>query len=232
MPQRFLRFTVLIAISSLVFGGLVPSLSTVAANSQSDVEFSSTGIGRVALEPDFAIVIFTVRAVSKTAQGAVSENAKNVENVIKQLRGFVRPGDRIETTGFGLAPSYRGFLVSTDVQVRTTQVKDLGRLIDMGVRGGADEVSSVGFGREHTKEAIQEAVRQAIQQARESAGAVAAGLGLRPVRMLSIEPSVEQPQGPMAVKDAARAASSAESQIQPGLLTLTARVSIRFVLAP
>ncbi len=182
MRQMLLRLTGLVAIASLILGGLMRPLPAGATQAQTDVEFSSTGIGRVTLEPDFAIVTFTVRAFSKTAQGAVAENAKNVESLIKQLRMFVRTGDRIETSGFRLAPNYRGFLVGTDVQVRTTQVKDVGRLIDMGIRGGADEVSSVGFGREHTKEATQEAVRQAIQQARESAGAVAAGLGLRPVR--------------------------------------------------
>ncbi len=231
MRQMFLCLAALIGLSSLILGGLMLPHPAAATQAQTDVEFISTGIGRVNLEPDYAIVIFTVRSFGKTAQGAVTENAKNVENLFKQLRSVVYPGDRIESAGFHLAPSYRGVLVSTDVQVRTTQVKDVGRLIDMGVRGGADEVSSVGFGREHTKEATQEAVRQAIQHARDTAGAVAAGLGLRPVRILSIEPLVDQVQGPMVVTDA-RAASSAEPSIQPGLLTLTVRVSMRFVLAP
>jgi len=227
-----LRETVAILCAGILLGGLVAPART-AAQSPSEVQFSATGVGRVAMDPDFAIVVFTVHAISKTAQGAITENAASADVLTKQLRGFVRPGDRIETAGFGLARDRGAFLAVSQILVRTLQIKEVGRLIDLAVRGGAEEVSAVSFGREHTKDAAQQAVRQAMQAARENAGAVAAGLGLRSVRIVSIEPSLEEVEGPMAVRstDLARAVEGG-TQIQPGLLTLSARVTIRFVLSP
>ena len=216
------------------------ALSTLAATSpaggqsaKSEVRFNNTGVGRMSVEPDFAVVVFSVRAISKTAQGAVAENTRNVDALLNALHAFTGSGDRIETAGFQLAPVSGAYLVATEVQVRTLRVKDVGRLIDVGVRGGADRVASIGFGREHTKEAIQAAVQQAIVQARENAAAVAAGLGLRSIRIVSIEPSIDQPEGAMVLHVvAARENASPESTIQAGPLTLTAHVAIQFLLAP
>lgn len=225
------RALLLALIASVTLPALAASRSAAAQSEPAEVQFNSTGVGRVSVEPDVAVVVFSVRAISKTAQGAVGDNVRNVDALLKSLRAFAGSGDRIETAGFRLVPVAAGFVVATDIQVRTTRVKDVGRLIDVGIRGGADEVASIGFGREHTRQATQAAVQQAIAQARESAAAVAAGLGLRSIRIVSIEPSVEQPEGAMVLHSTAKAAS-AESAIQPGLLTLTVRVAIRFVLAP
>ncbi len=226
LNRNALIVTVGILISSLM------AVPRATAQAQSEIQFTITGVGRVTLEPDFAIVVFTVNAIGKTAQGAIAENARAVEALIKKLRTFVFHGDRIETAGFRLAPDRGGFLVMTQVQVRTTQVKEVGRLIDLAIRGGADEVNTVGFGRSHTKQATQQAVREAMQQAREHADAVAAGLGMRVIRIVWIEPSLEQLEGPLALASPDATARASSAQIQPGLLTLTARVNIRFMLGP
>ncbi len=223
----------LMGLIGLLIGSRAAALPTAQGQSQSEVQFAITGVGRVTLEPDFAIVVFTVQTISKTAQGAMNENARSVAALVKQLQAFVRRGDRIETAGFRLGPDRGGFFVFTQVQVRTTQVKGVGRLVDLAIRGGADEVTAVGFGREHAREAAQQAVREALERARENADAVAAGLGLRSIRVISIEPSLEELEGPMVLREAdVSQARASNSQIQPGLLTLTARVTVRFVLAP
>ena len=72
-----------------------------------------------------------------------------------------------------------------------------------------------------------------MQRARENAEAVAAGLGMRVLRIMSIEPSLEQIEGPMVFNQAALRSGAADAtQIQPGALTLTAQVRIHFVLGP
>jgi uncharacterized protein YggE len=233
MRLTMLYRVMLLIIAGLVMGALMAPISQATAQPQPEVQFYGSGVGRVRLEPDYAIVVFAVQAISKTAQGAIAENAKSVEALLRQLRAHIQPGDRIETAGFHLGPGYGGFVVVNRVQVRTTRVKDVGGLIDLGVRAGADDVSSVGFGREHTKEAAQQAVREAMQRARENAEAVAAGLGMRVLRIMSIEPSLEQIEGPMVFNQAALRSGAADAtQIQPGALTLTAQVRIHFVLGP
>lgn len=233
MRLTMLYRVVLLIIAGLVMGVLVAPIPQVTAQPQPEVQFYATGVGRVRLEPDFAIVAFSVQAISKTAQGAIAENARSVEALLKQLRAHTQPGERIETAGFHLGPVAGGFVVVNQVQVRTTRVKEVGRLIDLAVRAGADDVSSVGFGREHTKEAARQAVREAMQRARESAEAVAAGLSMRVLGIVSIEPSLEQIEGPMLERQAAQRSGAADAtEIQPGLLTLTAQVRIHFLLGP
>ncbi len=226
MPGGVLLFVIL-GLAGAVARPLLPA---AGAQAQPEVRFGVTGRGSVGLEPDYAIVIFAMQSISKTAQGAIADNAAAVEALQKQLRTFIRPGDRIESAGFYLGPERGGFVVVNQVQVRTLQVKEVGRLIDLAVRAGADNVSAVMFGREHTNDAARQAVREAMQNARETAEAVAAGLGLRVLRTTQIEPSLEQIEGPLAARDYAR--SSAETQIQPGRLTLTAQVRMYFVLGP
>ncbi|MBI3998397.1 MAG: SIMPL domain-containing protein [Armatimonadetes bacterium] len=201
-----------------------------------DVQFAVNGVGRVTLEPDFAVLAFSIETIGTTAQAAIRDNAARVEVLLKHLREVARPGDRIETAGFRLAAQRRGYVVVNQVQVRTLQMKEIGAIIDVAARGGADDVAMVAIGREHTRQAAQQAVREAMQRARETADAVAAGLGMRVGRIVSIEPTVEHVEGPLAMPVAAdtlRAMrSSSEPTIMPGLLTLTARVHMRFVLAP
>ncbi len=233
--QRIIRGGLLLFVVLGIAGAALRPLVPVArAQTSPEVQFDVTGVARVGLEPDYAIVIFTVQSISRTAQGAIGENARAVEALTKALRTFTRPGDRIETAGFHLGPERAGFVVVTQVQVRTTQVKAVGRLIDLAVQAGADDVSAVAFGREHTKEAAQRAVREAVQRAQENAAAVAAGLGMRVVRITHIEPSLEQVEGPLVARDYAPAARSATeaTQIEPGRLTLTAQVRMRFILGP
>jgi len=222
---------VMLGVAGAVLQPLVPAAS---AQPPPEVQFDITGVGRVGLEPDYGIVVFAVRSISRTAQGAIGENARAIDALTKALRTFTRPGDRIETAGFQLGPERGGFVVVNQVQVRTTQVKEVGRLIDLAVGAGADDISAVAFGREHTKEAAQRAVREAMQRARENAEAVAAGLGMRVQRITHIEPSLEQIEGPLVARDYAPASRPAmePTQIQPGRLTLTAHVRVRFLLGP
>ncbi len=43
------------------------------------MQFDITGVGRVGLEPDYSIVVFAVRSISRTAQGAITDDARAVE---------------------------------------------------------------------------------------------------------------------------------------------------------
>jgi len=202
-----------------------------AQGDRPEVHFTVNGLGRVTLEPDFAVLVFSIETIGTTAQAAMRDNATRIETLLKHLREVTKPGDRVETAGFRLSAQRRGYSVTHQVQVRTYQVKDLGAIIDQAVRGGADDVPMIAVGREQTKQAAQQAVREAMQRARETADAVAAGLGMRVGRIISIEPAVEQVDGPlMAAADTVLRSGS--TTIQPGLLTLTARVHMRFVLVP
>ncbi len=228
-----MRWIVMALLIVLLAGVATDRQRVQAQGERPEVQFAVNGVGRVTLDPDFGIVVFSIETIGTTAQGAIRENAARMEALLKHLRAAAKPGDRIETAGFRLAAQRRGYVVINQVQVRTTQVKEIGSLIDLAIRGGADDVSSVAFGRENTKQAAQQAVREAMQHARETAEAVSAGMGMRVARVTHIEPTVEHLEGPLALSEAYDAARrSAVTPIVPGLLTLTARVHMRFVLLP
>lgn len=208
--------------------------SLYAQSDRPEVQFNVDGVGKVTLEPDYAILVFAIETVGTTAQGAIRENAARTEALLKYLREAAKTGDRIETGGFSVAPQRKGYVVINQVQLRTLQVKQIGALLDLAVRWGADDVWIGGFGRENTRQAAQQAVREAMQRARETAVAGASGMGMRIARVVLIQPSVEYLEGPLALNQRSTHAAlrSSGTPVQPGLLTLTARVHMQFVLLP
>ena len=67
MRLTMLYRVMLLIIAGLVMGALVAPISQATAQPQPEVQFYASGVGRVRLEPDYAIVVFAVQAISKTA---------------------------------------------------------------------------------------------------------------------------------------------------------------------
>src|SRR3989304_6358208 len=79
-----------------------------AQGDRPEVHFTVNGLGRVTLEPDFAVLVFSIETIGTTPQAAMRDNATRIETLLKHLREVTKPGDRVETAGFRLSAQRRG----------------------------------------------------------------------------------------------------------------------------
>ena len=156
----------------------------------------ASGDGVVTVKPDQVKVSMGVNTQAATAEEATSANAGIVSNVLAEIRKVIGAGGEIRTTGFNVSPIYRspmpgqaaiivGYSVTNSVEVTMSDTSAAGRLLDTGVKAGANTVGSIRFSLKDPQPVRAQALRLATQQARAQAEAIAQGLGGRTGRILA-----------------------------------------------
>lgn len=206
------------------------------------------GQGEVRVDPDRAHVSFAVETEHESARGAGEENARRMTGVIDALRASAGeiPGFRIETSGYSLTPRYQasresgvreivGYTARNHVVVTVDRVAEVGRVMDVALRSGANRISRLQFLVQDPEPHRAAALREAIRVARVEAETIADALGMRLGAALHVEGGADAPS-PMARSDAMFSVSAVEgapeTPLEPGAQTIGASVSIRFRLEP
>lgn len=158
----------------------------------------ATGAATVSAKPDQAVVEVGVITEGKTAAIAAAENARQSDAFLKEVRELL-PGDgQLKTSGYSLRSSYRfpkpgeaavvsGYVATNMVQIKVNDLTQVGRIIDAVTRSGANSVRRLEFGLKNPLPVRDQALREAASNAKSSVEAMAAGLGLRVLRVLAIE---------------------------------------------
>jgi uncharacterized protein len=210
------------------------------------------GFGEVQARPNRAQLSFAVETTGATAADAASANAELMDRVIRALQSAgVSPTD-IETQGYSLYPEYEqprpprdgmmvepqqpriiGYRAMNQVRARTRQLDAVGQLIDVALEAGANRFDGVFFDLVDSQAEQREAMLRAVASARETAEAIAQGLGVRLGAVLDASTlmDVVQPQPMYAMQrdfGGAPPPPAAPTPIQPGSLTIQARVNVVF----
>jgi hypothetical protein len=138
-----------------------------------------------------------------------------------------QPDDR----GMMRPPNIVGYQASNVISVELEDLTKIGAVIDASVAAGANQLQGVEFGLRNDLRARSEALRRAVAAARTKADvlAQAAELQLGPLVELNeggvdFQPPPQPMYGRMAMDMAA------ETNVQPGQLTVTARVTLVYRL--
>lgn len=205
---------------------------------------SVRGDAEMSAPPDRARIRFAVETRAPGASEAVEANAARMERVVGALREAGVGRGALETTGFSLRPEYarsgpRGegerelvaYRATNGVDVTTDDLAGVGALIDAAVEAGADRVSGLRFEAADPDSLRREALRRAVASAREEAEAVASALGraLGEVVEAEIEGGGGGPR-PVAYREMAVAAARVETPVEPGEITVSAAVRLRYRL--
>ena len=195
--------------------------------------------GRVEAAPD--VVTLNVRVVTEDRRSAVAaeENAATTQAVIAALRRATGEDAKIQTTGYALTPQFEylkpssthrltGYRVRNSVVLRSSDLAGIGRAIDAAADAGANEIDSLSFGLRDDFERRLEALAEATRRARAKADAIAAALGTKVTRVVSVE---ESGGFPAPVRMQAQFATKASTPVEVGNLELRARVSMQVELA-
>lgn len=192
----------------------------------------------IAAKPDRAQIDIGVVTQAQQADQAATDNAKQVGAVLAALRHAAGEGADIQTLGYTLTPDFRyaagsepvlvGYTASNVVRVTLDDLKRVGSVADAATHSGADRVQDMRFTLREPESVRLQALRQAALQANSEADALASALGVRVLRVLSVEEngSMSVPMRHM-LHAAARARTDEESTpIETGTLNVSADIAL------
>jgi uncharacterized protein YggE len=228
----------------LLLASIVVLLSSTAYSQQGDKRprtpsITVIGEAMISAEPDQAHIDIGVVTQARTAPDASRENAERLSRVLAEVKKLLGKGDEVKTSGYSLTPNYRypqggkpeivGYTASNTVRIKTNTLDLVSRLIDGAMQAGANNVNRLIFTLKDEQGAQLEALRQASAKAKTKAEAIAASLGLKIVRIASINEGERTIQPIYRQAMAARGealAAPAPTPVEPGTVDVRATVSL------
>lgn len=223
----------------------VPALALArpAAHTQAPASLEVTGQAAVWTAPDRAFIDVGVTTEASDPPTAAQRNAVRVSRVTAALRRAAGPGAVLKTINYSIQPQYRyhahgqsrtltGYAVRNWVQVQLDTLARIGRVIGAASTAGANLQQDLRFSLRHPEAVQLRALAQAAAHAHAAAETLAAALGLRIVRIISVRQvrvGASSPR-PRIYRMGIRAAPGA-APIQPGLIRVTARVILTVAVA-
>jgi len=233
-------------IGALFLGAL--SWTAPAAAQQASITQTIAGTrldivatGEVTRVPDIAIISAGVVTRSATATGALQDAATRMDRVIAALKAAGIADRDIQTSNVSLNPEYRypenqspqltGYTASNQLTVSFHDIRQSGKILDVLVAQGANQINGPNLTIEHPEAALDEARAKAIANGRARAELYARGLGLHVARVVAVSESggyaVPPPSPPMPMMARAEAA---QTKIEPGEQKLQVNVAMTFEL--
>jgi len=200
---------------------------------------SVTGTGEVKAVPDLISIYFNIETEADSAQEAKDENSKIVDDVITALvrKGLERKD--ITTQSFNVRQKYswenqEGYVAIHRLRVVLDEdmMDNAGEIIDAGVDNGAG-ISYINFelSQDLQNKYKKQALEKATQDAKSKAEGIAAGLGKKLGRIVSVK-SFDFYYSPWKLYEGAVAgeAKQAVTDIQPGEKSISGRVEVIYAL--
>jgi uncharacterized protein YggE len=204
------------------------------------------GQAEVSETPDRVYIDIGVTTQAQKSQEAAAQNAGRVATVIAAVRQAAGPSAQLTTTEYSVSPDYHyprdggsptlvGYSVSNVVQVRLDDLRKIGPVIDAATQAGSNNVQNVRFALRDAESPRREALREAARNARQDAQDLAGALGLKVVRVLTVDEQgggVRQPLiYPQAVKTELPAAPP-PTPVEPGAIDVGVAVTLTVEVAP
>jgi uncharacterized protein YggE len=228
-------FVVILGISMVA-----SSLTGQTPASSGPPQISTTGIGEASAIPDRATIYIAVQTRATTASGASADNARRVKAVMDTLRAIGIAGDQMQTANYSVtpetpympstAPRTVTYSVSNSLLVKLRRIDDVGRVIDVALAKGANEISSLQFSSSTADSVRSVALAAAVADAKIQAEAMARAAGGSLGQLLEL--STSMPVRPMPMMQTFSARAAVQTPITPGEQSISATVSGRWAFVP
>ncbi len=192
----------------------------------------------VKADPDVAYVTLGVVTKNKDAGQAARVNADKTAAIVAAVTKMGLPKSGMKTVDYSLQPEYDynrdpspivGYTASNAVSIRTTELAEIGKLIDAAIRAGANNVKNVSFDVQDKTKLRQRALAEAVKKADGKARTIAEAMGARIAGPLSASEYVDFYQPSYSNYRMLREASSVEAAPTPisaGKTKVSAQVKI------
>jgi uncharacterized protein YggE len=191
----------------------------------------AVGTATISATPDQVKVDIGVTTTGATAQDASSQNATLMTTVLAAVQQVLGPSADIKTIAFSITPNYKpqtsppvivGYSATNTIEVTSADMTSAAKVIDATTQAGATNINSLRFAISNDEAVREQALTAAAKQALAHAQAIAAGLGGHIGNVIAAQ------EGVTSVPLAANlpTASATPTPIVPGLVTVTANVTI------
>lgn len=230
-------------LSLALLGISAPVLAQQSDNMAAIPQIAVASRGEVKVNPDRANIQISVQTRAETAAAAASENARKQKAVIDALRALGIDAKDIATVGYNVYPEQRyepnkepvvvGYNVTNTLSVDLKSINMVGPAIDASLAKGANMINSLQFFASNTEAARQEAIAIAVKKARSDADAAAraAGGSISGLLEINVGAYYPPPPRPLEMKVRGAVASSADTPISAGDLTISVDVSTRWAFS-
>lgn len=168
----------------------------IAAAAPQTTLLSISASAETSRTPDIATLSTGVVTQSTEANTAMRNNAVQMDKVMAALRAAGLAERDIQTSGINLNPQYKyadnmpptivGYQASNTVNVKVRELGKLGKVLDTLVAQGANQINGPTFGIDKPDPAYTEARIAAVKKAQAQAQTYADTLGMRVLRIVSI----------------------------------------------
>jgi uncharacterized protein len=201
------------------------------------------GQATVSARPDQAAVEIGVVTQGPTAVAVAASNATQTNTVVAELRKIVGGHGQLSTASYTVRPNYAvpksggaqtiiGFTATNVVDVTLDDLSLVSKVIDSATQSGANTIQSLQYRIKDPRKLRAQALRQAAENARGSAEAIAAGLGMKIVRVLSAEEPMALEEGLVSYKKVPPAPGAAPpTPLEIGTVDVEAGVILRVEVA-
>jgi uncharacterized protein len=235
------------ALHELPLAAAVALLAAATAHAGDLSALSSirvTGEAQVSARPDRVQIDIGVSNDSQHSEQAAADNARQLEAVLAALRPAAGPGAQLKTVSYSLSPNYQyhpgggqptltGYTATNVVRVTLDDLGRMGTVIDAATRAGANRVQGIQFTLRDPDAVRAQALREAAVRARAEADVLASALGLKILRVLSVEESSPRQPPIRPLMMAARgAAAEVATPVEAGTLDVTAEVTLSVEVGP
>jgi uncharacterized protein YggE len=225
----------------ILVGIMIFCLGFPALAQDSGRRITVTGEGVVLAIPDMAEITLGVTHEARDPNEALGVTSQVVQRLLGRLEAAGFAERDYHTSQIVLDPVYdyrnnaappviSGYRATNMVTIWARDLDDLGRIIDVAVQDGVNEIRGLSFDLQGRSAALDQARQAAVRDAVKRAGLYAEAAGLRLGPVLAIrEPGVAP--GPMTIRAEAVFAPAMDVPVVPGEMRITAQVVMEFAFA-
>lgn len=193
------------------------------------------GSGTVNATPDTGIAVLGVETLAPSITDAQQTNASAIASIISSLTNIGIPPKNIGTAVYRIEEEYKyddgkkiflGYKVTHLLKIVIDEVALTGRVVDSAVAAGATTISSITFEVRDKEAYYKKAQKLAIRQAKAKANNIAETLGLA----LPSLPHQIIEGGASPTASGRGIAYSSATPIQPGQISITAEITLIYLL--
>ena len=226
--------------NSILYALILGLVLISASYAETDVStISVSGSGEVKSKPDIATISIGVLTKGKTAAEAVSSNSSSTQKLLNTLQSSGIAEKDIQTTSINVYPIYKsndydgtisGYQASNQITATIKKVADVGKIIDAVSLTGNYSINGISFSIDDTDPLEEEALGKAVSNAKRKADIVAKAANVSITGVKAI--NVDSYGGIPFIKSSpvADAGSAPTTQVLPGDVSVSASVSIQYLI--
>ncbi|HSF57184.1 MAG TPA: SIMPL domain-containing protein [Candidatus Binatia bacterium] len=206
---------------------------------------TANGEAVITVEPDQAEIDIGVVTQARSAPDAAKENAEKLARVTGEIKKLLGKGDELKTASYSLNPNYRypqggkpeivGYTATNVLRIKTGNLENVGKLIDAAMKSGANTIQRLVFTLKDEQSAQLQALRLASAKAKAKAEEIASALGLKVVRILTVnegERGVRPIIPPQARSVQADVVTAAPTPVEVGTIEVRSSVTLTAEVGP